>query len=194
MSAEPTFDQYGSVSDDLADASKQLIKFLCYFLPSGSQEFDGKAFTKAINNRPEGDLCVEDHKSDRIEGQQALLQTMVEKLAMTLGQIAAPIIGQHVLYNLLMTNLDSIEEHEKMGSAWYEKSNDSSSISYRLVIYGPNPNKPSDFYALVCNYKITADITDKETWYSLTNTSEHKFGAEFDCIKLVCNEKFTAGP
>ncbi|KAF8688573.1 hypothetical protein RHS03_09457, partial [Rhizoctonia solani] len=194
MSDAPVFDQYGTLPGNLVDPAKQVLKFSGYFLNGDTQQLDWVGLKDAIDNRPDTDLVIEQYDNNQLAQQSTSLQNVAEKTADFLGKVGSASFDKYMFSEVLQTGFTSLEEKEDSGFAHYEEEGDKSAFTYRLVFVTPNPDIPSDFYALVVTHKLIADITEKSDWFGLGPDSTQNFSAEVNAMKLACTENFVAGP
>ncbi|QRW25718.1 thuringiensis toxin domain-containing protein [Rhizoctonia solani] len=171
--SDALFDEFGTLPGHLFNSGKQALKFFGYFLNGNTQQLDW---------------------NNQLAQESTSLQTVAEKTAQFLGKVGSGSFDKDSLSDIIQAGFTSLEQKEDSGFAHYEKEGDKSAFTYRLVFEAPNPDIPSDFYALVVTHKLIADITEKWDWFGLGPGSTRNFSAEVNVMKLACNQNFVAGP
>ncbi|KAF8685071.1 hypothetical protein RHS04_00809 [Rhizoctonia solani] len=194
MSDAPVFDEFSTLPGHLFNSGKQALKFFGYFLNGNTQQLDWVKLKDAVDSRPDTDMVIEQYENNQLAQESTSLRTVAEKTAQFLGKVGSGSFDKDWLSDIIQAGFTRLEQKEDSGFAHYEKEGDKSAFTYRLVFEAPNPDIPSDFYALVVTHKLIADITEKSDWFGLVPGSTRNFSAEVNVMKLACNQNFVAGP
>ncbi|KAG8717640.1 hypothetical protein FRC09_013970 [Ceratobasidium sp. 395] len=190
------FDSYETLPEHLINTSKQVITFSNYYLNIQSPRYDWKGFQDAIAHQEPEKISFDKFDDITIHQDQSTVHTMVGKICRCLLEVFGVVMEEITLQALIEATFTNLKTASQGGFAFFntESRASNTSFTYRVVFAFPNPEVPSEFFALVNTIKLTANIDDEVGWWGLRSATSRDFAAQVSGVRLVVNHGFIAPP